>query len=213
MRREFYKESGAQKLFRKIKEEPLIPIGCALTVAAFVNSAVAIRRGDSQAAQRMFRARVAAQGFTVLAMVGGGMYYAEDRAKRKELLKLEQQQSDEAKREKWIKELEARDAEEQALRETLDKRRKRAAERAANSETDTDGVTAQARAALREAKASKGGLVEATENRSQAGGEKEGSGSVLSSLGGWFGGSGKAQGDAGNGAEEPEQGESARRGK
>jgi hypothetical protein len=47
-----------------------------------------MRRGDHHRVQKMFRARVAAQGFTVLAMVAGGMYYAEDRNKQKELWKL-----------------------------------------------------------------------------------------------------------------------------
>lgn len=215
MRRDFYNDSGAQKALRKLKEEPLIPIGCILTVAAFVNAALAVRRRDQHGAQRMFRARVAAQGFTVLAMVGGGMYYTEDREKRKELWKLEQQKLAEEKRAKWIKELEARDEEEQALRETLDKRRKRAAERTANTETGTDGVAAQARAALREAKAAKSGQVaavggEATQVPSQApDGEKQASGGSLSSLGGWFGGSGKAQGDTAKGNADPEKGGSA----
>ncbi|KAK3904594.1 hypoxia induced protein conserved region-domain-containing protein [Staphylotrichum tortipilum] len=206
---DFYNESGAKKIVRKIKEEPLIPIGCALTVAAFVNAYRAMRRGDHHGVQRMFRARVAAQGFTVVAMVAGGMYYAEDREKRKELWKLQQQKSAEEKREKWIKELEARDEEEKALRETLDKRRKRAAERATSAETGTEGVAAQARAALREAKAAKGGQAvdgDASDNASETpDGEKRVSGGVLSSLGGWFGGSGKPQGVVAKGPDGPEK--------
>ncbi|KAL2146479.1 hypothetical protein VTI28DRAFT_3948 [Corynascus sepedonium] len=190
---DFYNESGFQKVLRKLKEEPLIPIGCMLTVAAFTNAYRAMKRGDHHGVQRMFRARVAAQGFTVLAMVAGGIYYAEDRNKQKELWKLKQQREAEEKRQKWIKELEARDEEERALQEMMDKKRKRAAERAARSETGSEGVAAQARAALRESKAVKDEGADAGSSETpghQADGEKSSSG-VLGSLGGWFGGSRK----------------------
>ena len=152
-----------------------------------------MRRGDHNKVQRMFRARVAAQGFTVLAMVAGGMYYAEDRNKQKELWKLKQQQEAEEKRQKWIKELEARDEEEKALKAALDKRRKRAAERNA-AETGTEGVAAQARAALRESKEGKQEAAEGqpSEGAGQAAEEKKSSDGVLGSLGGWFGSSKKA---------------------
>jgi hypothetical protein len=176
----------------------LVPIGCILTVAAFTNAYRAMRRGDHQKVQRMFRARVAAQGFTVLAMVAGGMYYAEDRNKQKELRKLKQQQEAEEKRQKWIKELEARDEEEKALQELVNKKRKRAAERTANTETGAEGVAAQARAALKEAKAVKGEATDAgtTEPPGQAAdGKKNHGGGVLGSLGGWFGGSSKTPED------------------
>jgi septal ring factor EnvC (AmiA/AmiB activator) len=146
----------------------------------------------------MFRARVAAQAFTVVAMVAGGMYYAEDRHKQRELWKLKQQQEAEEKRQKWIRELEARDEEEKAFREKLDQRRKRAAERA-DQDTGTDGVAAQARAALREAKAAKpanakqeatdSDPVEEEPSRAPDNGDKPRSGLLnsLNSLGGLFG--------------------------
>ncbi|KAK4236471.1 hypoxia induced protein conserved region-domain-containing protein [Achaetomium macrosporum] len=192
---DFYNESGAQKVFRRLKEEPLIPIGCILTIAAFVNAYRAMRRGDHHKVQRMFRARVAAQGFTVLAMVAGGIYYAEDRNKQKELWKLKQQQEAEEKRQKWIRELEARDEEEKALREKLEKRRKRIREHAV-AETGTEGVAAQARTALKEAKAAKGdaaGGGDSTDSPSQAAeSAKKPSNGVLGTLGTWFGGSNKA---------------------
>lgn len=148
----------------------------------------------------MFRARVAAQGFTVLAMVAGGMYYAEDRNKQKELRKLKQTQEAEEKRQKWIKELEARDEEDKALHAMLEKKRKRAAERAKDTESGTDGVAAQARAALKEAKAAKENAAAdgATPQppSEAAGNEVTASSGVLSSVGRWFGGANKAQGDS-----------------
>jgi hypothetical protein len=152
-----------------------------------------MRRGDHHKVQRMFRARVAAQGFTVLAMVGGGMYYAEDRNKRKELGKLKQQQEAEEKRQRWIKELEARDEEEKALQEMMDKKRKRASERTTRPETGSEGIAAQARAAFKEAKAAKGeatGTEKSEATRQSADGEKKPNSSSF--LGGLFGGSSKA---------------------
>lgn len=64
----------------------------------------------------MFRARVAAQGFTVFAMVAGGMYYNKDREATKELRKLKEAKDNEEKRLKWIRELEVRDEEEKAMK-------------------------------------------------------------------------------------------------
>ncbi|KAK3940034.1 hypoxia induced protein conserved region-domain-containing protein [Diplogelasinospora grovesii] len=187
---DFYNESGAQKVMRRLKQEPLVPIGCLLTVAAFTNAYRAMRRGDHVQVQRMFRARVAAQGFTVLAMVAGGLYYAGDRHKQKELWKLQQQQDAEEKRQKWIKELEARDDEEKALKERLDRRRKRAAERAraAEKETGTEGVAAQARALLKE---KKGKAAEVVDEAVDGVKKEEGGAGVLGALGGWFGGGSK----------------------
>ncbi|KAH7273357.1 Respiratory supercomplex factor 1, mitochondrial [Fusarium solani] len=120
---DFYNERPMQKVFRKIKEEPLIPLGIGLTSLAFVNAYRALRRGDSKQANRMFRARVAAQGFTVIAMLAGSMYYQKDREKSKELRQLQEQRDAEEKRLKWIRELEARDDEEKAMKARLEQRR------------------------------------------------------------------------------------------
>lgn len=108
-----------QKVVRKLKEEPLVPLGIGLTVFAFVNAYRALRKGDSKQANRMFRARVMAQGFTVIAMVAGSMYYSKDREKSAELRKLQEAKDAEEKRNKWIRELEIRDAEEQAMKTRL----------------------------------------------------------------------------------------------
>jgi hypothetical protein len=101
----------------------LIAIGMGLTTLAFINAYRALRRGDSKQANRMFRARVAAQGFTVFAMLAGSMYYQKDREKSKELRQLQEQKDAEEKRQKWIRELEARDEEEKAMRARLEKKR------------------------------------------------------------------------------------------
>ncbi|KAG6031882.1 hypothetical protein E4U41_007392 [Claviceps citrina] len=120
---EFANERPLQKLIRKIKEEPLVPLGMGLTVYAFINAYRALRRGDSRQANQMFRARVGAQAFTVLAMVAGSMYYSQDRQKTKELRKLQEERDAEEKRQRWIRELEARDEEDKLMRAKIDERR------------------------------------------------------------------------------------------
>lgn len=134
----------------------------------------------------MFRARVAAQAFTVVAMVAGGMYYQEDRHKQRELWKLEQQQAAEEKRIKWIKELEARDEEDKALRERLEKRKKRLTERTGG--TGTEAIAIQTRA-LKDSKK------EATEGEAATDSStptEQATGGGFGSLGGWFSNSRKA---------------------
>ncbi|CAK7237210.1 Respiratory supercomplex factor 1, mitochondrial [Sporothrix curviconia] len=118
-----YQATPLQKFAKKLIKEPLIPIGCTLTVAAFISATRAIRKGDHHQAQRMFRARVLAQGFTILAIVGGGIYLADDRKKERQQWALERQQKQQAETQKWIRELEARDAEEKALQERIARRR------------------------------------------------------------------------------------------
>ncbi|KAG5920488.1 hypothetical protein E4U42_006193 [Claviceps africana] len=138
---EFYNEKPVQKLLRKIKEEPLVPLGMGLTVFAFLNAYRAIRRGDSRQANIMFRARVAAQGFTVFAMVAGSMYYSQDRQKTKELRTLKEERDAEEKRQRWIRELEARDDEDKRMRAALEERRRqKAAEPTPGEEAPAPGT-------------------------------------------------------------------------
>ena len=192
-----YKETGLQKVVRRLKEEPLIPIGCILTVAAFTNAYRAMRRGDHQKVQRMFRARVAAQAFTVVAMVAGGMYYQEDRHKQKELWKLEQQQAAEEKRIRWIKELEARDEEDKALRDRLEKRKRRPTERTGG--TGTEAIAIQARAL----KDSKKEVTEGESAMDSSTPAEQAAGGGFGSLGGWFGNSKKRPEASTTGSNEP----------
>jgi len=195
---------------RKLKEEPFVPIGAGLTVAALLNAYRAMRRGDSHQVQRMFRARVAAQAFTVAAMVAGGWYYQADREKRKELREAKHKRDEEEKRQKWIRELEIRDAEDKAIQEHLDKRRKKAEARkaaaaAGNGEEDTQpGVAAQARAAFQERKLeSEAAAAAVAAEQAHKDEELKNQGSVLGSLGGWIGGSKKPE-DTPKDSETPE---------
>ena len=60
----------------------------------------------------MFRARIYAQGFTLVCMVAGSFYYAGDREKRKVFEGVKAEQKAREKNEAWIRELEARDRED-----------------------------------------------------------------------------------------------------
>lgn len=140
-----YNEKPLAKVVRKLKEEPLIPLGMILTVGAFVGAYRARRRGDSQRVNTMFRYRVAAQGFTVLAMVAGSMYYNKDRETTKELRKLKEQRDNEEKRQRWIRELEARDEEEKAIRAEIHARKGKSDSAKAAAATAKDAPAGEAK--------------------------------------------------------------------
>ena len=80
-----------------------------------------MKSGDKYRTNRMFRRRIYAQGFTILAMVGGSAYWETDRAKRKQYEGLVDEKKKKEKHEAWLRELEARDEEEQELRKVRDK--------------------------------------------------------------------------------------------
>lgn len=95
-------------------------IGCAVTVWALYNAAKNIRRGgDSNTTNRFFRYRLYAQSFTIVAMLGSSFYFNADRFKRAEYRRLKKEQDEQDKKEKWIRELEIRDAEETEWRDRL----------------------------------------------------------------------------------------------
>lgn len=99
-----------------------------------------MRKGDHNQVQRMFRARVIAQGFTVAAMVAGGLYFGAERHKEREQWKMQEQEKADEKRQKWIRELEARDDEEKELKAMMNKRREK--KKAAGVEAARDNFRA-----------------------------------------------------------------------
>lgn len=137
LRRYFFNERPLQKVLRKLKEEPLVPLGTFLTCLAFYRAWRGVRTGNQVQAQRMFRFRVAAQAFTVAAMVAGGLYYSEDRRRSKEARKAAEAKDAEEKRAKWIRELEARDEEDKEVAKEVQKRKKAAAARREGTAKDT----------------------------------------------------------------------------
>ncbi|OCL15061.1 altered inheritance of mitochondria protein 31, mitochondrial [Glonium stellatum] len=120
---DFYSEDRLGKLTRRLREEPLIPLGCALTVWALVGATRSIRRGDHAKTNIMFRRRIYAQGFTLVAMLAGSMYWQKDREKRKEFEGVVAERQRVEKREKWLRELEARDEDEKAFKAMMERRR------------------------------------------------------------------------------------------
>ncbi|KAL9131510.1 MAG: hypothetical protein Q9217_000589 [Psora testacea] len=116
---DFYNENRWQKFTRRVKEEPLIPFGIGLTCWALVSAARSIRKGDGHRTNRYFRYRLYAQAFTIVAMLGGSYYYNADRLKRNEYVKLKKHREAQEKRDAWIRELEARDAEDKEWRAKL----------------------------------------------------------------------------------------------
>lgn len=77
--------------------------------------------GNKERTNRMFRRRIYAQFFTIAAMVAGSFYWESDRAKRRQFDDLSEEKRRQEKSEAWIKELEARDQEEEELRRIRDK--------------------------------------------------------------------------------------------
>lgn len=73
---DFTPETGSARLWRKTKENPVIPIGCLATVAAFSVGLYSMKTANSHLSQLMMRARVAAQGFTILTVTAGLIYTA-----------------------------------------------------------------------------------------------------------------------------------------
>lgn len=64
--------SGRKTLWQRVQEDPLVPLGCALTVAVLAGGLVTFQRGQSKLGNKFMQARVVAQTGTVLAMGAGG---------------------------------------------------------------------------------------------------------------------------------------------
>ncbi|XP_004371362.1 HIG1 domain family member 2A, mitochondrial [Trichechus manatus latirostris] len=64
-------ESFKEKFLRKTRENPMVPIGCLGTAAALGYGLYCFHRGQSRRSQLMMRTRIAAQGFTVAAILVG----------------------------------------------------------------------------------------------------------------------------------------------
>lgn len=74
-----------------------------------------MRLGDKARTNRMFRARIYAQGFTLAAMLGGSVYYKKQRDEEKEVDVAKAKIDAQAKQMAWIRELEIRDKEDKEV--------------------------------------------------------------------------------------------------
>ncbi|PLW21806.1 hypothetical protein PCANC_02947 [Puccinia coronata f. sp. avenae] len=64
---------------RKFKEQPLVPLGAGATTIALLGAGRAIQRGESTRFNVWCRYRVIFQGLTLLAALGGSLYYNQER--------------------------------------------------------------------------------------------------------------------------------------
>lgn len=69
------KEVDEKKTVVHRKKNPMVLVGGLATVAVLCAGLYAFNKGDVVMSQRMMRARVAAQGITVLIMVGTSGYF------------------------------------------------------------------------------------------------------------------------------------------
>ncbi|XP_028574252.1 HIG1 domain family member 2A, mitochondrial [Podarcis muralis] len=68
----YHPEEGfGDKFRRKTRENPLVPIGCLGTAGVLAYGLICFKKGNTLQSQRMMRARVLAQGFTVAAILVG----------------------------------------------------------------------------------------------------------------------------------------------
>ncbi|XP_029368805.1 HIG1 domain family member 2A, mitochondrial [Echeneis naucrates] len=71
VRTRFQDETFKEKLMRKTKQNPFVPIGCLATAGALLYGLRAFQQGKTHQSQLLMRGRIAAQGFTVVALVFG----------------------------------------------------------------------------------------------------------------------------------------------
>lgn len=98
-----------------------------------------MRAGDSAEMNRMFRARIYAQAFTLVALVAGGMYFKTERQHRREFEQAVEERKAQEKRDAWLRELEIRDKEDREWRErhaAIEAAAKEAGQRPSSKEPD-----------------------------------------------------------------------------
>lgn len=67
---------GRKSFWERAKEDPLVPIGCGVTLAVLVGGLMTFQRGQSKLGNKFMQARVVAQTGTVVAMSVGGFFAA-----------------------------------------------------------------------------------------------------------------------------------------
>ncbi|XP_006608125.1 HIG1 domain family member 2A, mitochondrial [Apis dorsata] len=69
-------ESIKEKMIRKVRENPIIPLGILATTSALSYGLYSFYMGNTKMSQLMMRARVGAQSFTLLAIIGSWIIIA-----------------------------------------------------------------------------------------------------------------------------------------
>jgi len=78
----FEQEGIKEKMLRKTKENPFVPIGCLFTAAVLVRGLWTMKTGETKKTQMLMRLRVAGQAFSILAMLGGVWYSTKHKMKK-----------------------------------------------------------------------------------------------------------------------------------
>lgn len=121
-----------------------------------------MKAGDSNEMNRMFRARIYAQAFTLVSLVVGGMYFKTERQQRREFEKAVEERKAQEKRDAWLRELEIRDKEDREWRErhaAIEAAAKEAGKRSSSNSQEPDAH--QARAAIEPADEKRVGVLDA----------------------------------------------------
>uniref|UniRef100_K3XBJ6 HIG1 domain-containing protein n=1 Tax=Globisporangium ultimum (strain ATCC 200006 / CBS 805.95 / DAOM BR144) TaxID=431595 RepID=K3XBJ6_GLOUD len=74
---------GKKTFWQRAQEDPLVPLGCAVTLAVLVGGLATFQRGQSKLGNKFMQARVVAQTATVLAMGGGALMAATKKEEEK----------------------------------------------------------------------------------------------------------------------------------
>merc|ERR1711997_1174579 len=77
-----FQESDKEKFNRKVAENPWVPIGTAATTGILILGLVSFATKRIKYSQLLMRARVAAQGFTIFALIGAVMKGANEQNKK-----------------------------------------------------------------------------------------------------------------------------------
>lgn len=88
-----------------------MPLGTLATTVAVILAARSLRSGNRPGAQKWFRYRVGFQGFTIAALVVGGMLYGRDTQETRKSKEDEMREKSKIRERLWIEELERRDFE------------------------------------------------------------------------------------------------------
>jgi hypothetical protein len=99
------------KCIKNCKEQPLVPLGTLATTVAVILAAKSLRVGNRPGAQKWFRYRVGFQGFTIAALVVGGIIYGRDTQDAHKSREEELREKAKLREKLWIEELERRDFE------------------------------------------------------------------------------------------------------
>lgn len=72
-----------KSLMQRIKEDPLVPMGCLVTTLVLLGGLNTFTRGQSKLGNKFMQARVVAQTATVFAVAGGAYYSSQGKKEQR----------------------------------------------------------------------------------------------------------------------------------